>query len=529
VRPRAAATSVVADGAAILFLLTAAKLALHFGLNGRYGYWIDELYFIACGEHLAWGYVDQPPLIAVVAKVSRALLGDSLFAIRFFPALAGAGLVLLTGWMARALGGGRFAQLLAAVAVIVVPVYLAFHNLLTMNAFEPLFWTACAYLVLLSLRDAQPRWWLLVGLIAGVGLLNKYSMAFFGVSLAAGLLLTPQRRELLNPWVWLALVMASLIVLPNLVWELRLGWPTIELLRNAKLYQHQPVSPLEFVWGQIQVMHPFTLPLWIAGVAFYLRAPEAVQFRCLGWTFLILFLVSMLTEAKTYYLAPIYPMLFAGGAVATERFIAVRGWNWLKPASVVVLLAGGALLAPYALPVLPIDMVPRYLAWVGIKEVRPERRAVGNVPQLFADMFGWNETIAAVAHVYGALSPDDQARCAIWGRSYGEAAAVDFFGRAYHLPAAISGHQNYYLWGPRDYTGALVITVNISTERLRPWFDQVELAETVSCPYCMPDRSAIPIHLCRGLKVPLKEFWPQVKCWTCDKPAMDTMSEAGKQ
>jgi 4-amino-4-deoxy-L-arabinose transferase-like glycosyltransferase len=519
VNPPSSPTPKLSRDVTLLCCVAAAKLGIHFLLNGRYGYWIDELYFIACGEHLAWGYVDQPPLIAVIAKMSRVLLGDSLFAIRFFPALAGAGLVFLTGWMARELGGRRFAQLLAGIAVIVVPVYLAFNNLLTMNAFEPLFWTACAYLVLLIIKDGNPRWWLVVGLVAGIGFLNKYSMAFFGVSLIAGLLLTPQRRVLMHRWVYLAALVGGVIAFPNLWWELEGGWPTVELLRNAKLYQHQPVSPLEFVWGQVQLMHPFTLPVWIAGLAFYLFAGEAQQFRCLGWTFVILFLVSMVTEAKTYYLAPIYPMLLAAGAVATERFIDGRGWRWLKPASVVFLFAGGALLAPYALPVLPIEMVPRYLSWLGIKEVRPERRAMGNVPQLFADMFGWEETVAAVAKVYDRLPPDEKSRCAIWGSGYGEAAAVDYFGRAYHLPRAISGHQNYYLWGPGPSSGDVVITVNIPGELLTPWFERVELTATVDCPYCMPDRMKAPIHLCRGLKEPWKDFWPAVKCWTCDKPA----------
>jgi len=259
------------NDAAILACLALVTLLLHFAVNGRYGYWIDELYFIACGEHLAWGYVDHPPLIAAVAQTSRALLGDSLFAIRFFPAVAGALLVFLTGWLARALGGGRFAQVLAATTVIVAPIYLAFNDLLTMNAFEPLLWTACAYVVVLIVKHEAPRLWLVVAVIAAIGMLNKHSMAFFGASLAAGLVLTAERRVLWTRWTVVAAVVALLILLPHLLWQVRFGWPTVELLRNAKLYQHQPVSPAEFVWGQIQLMHPFTLPIWVAGVYFFLR------------------------------------------------------------------------------------------------------------------------------------------------------------------------------------------------------------------------------------------------------------------
>ena len=508
-----------AGAIALLASLAAAKLLLHFVFNGRYGYWIDELYFIACGEHLAWGYVDQPPLIAFVAAASRWLMGDSLFAIRFFPAVAGACLVFLTGWMARELGGGRFAQVLAAVTVLVAPIYLAFNNLLTMNAFEPLLWTLCAYLAIEIVKYRNEKLWLLFGLIVGIGLLNKYSMAFFAVSLMGGLLLTSERKVFRSPWIWLGGLVASLTVLPNILWEAAHGWPTVELLRNAKLYQHQPVSAAEFVWGQIQLMHPFTLPIWLAGLAYYLRSSTGRPFRFLGWTFVLLFGVSLLTQAKAYYVAPIYPLVFAAGGVATERFIDARSWKWLKPATLVFLLIGGAVAAPYVLPVLPIAEVPQYLNLVKVKAVRPERRAEGEIPQLFADMFGTEERVAAVARVYQALPREERARCAIWGRDYGEAGAIDFFGRAYGLPHAISGHQNYYLWGPGPYSGECVITVNITTEVLKPWFDRVELADTVNCEYCMPDKASAPIHVCRGLKQPLQDFWPKVKCWTCDKPA----------
>jgi 4-amino-4-deoxy-L-arabinose transferase-like glycosyltransferase len=488
-------------------------------LNGRYGYWIDELYFIACGEHLDWGYVDHPPLTAVVAKVSRWLLGDSLFALRFFPAVAGAALVFLTGRMARELGGQRFAQGLAAIAVIVAPIYLLFNNLLTMNAFEPLFWTACAYLVISILSEGKQKRWLFVGLVAGIGLLNKHSTAFFGLSLGAALLLTRERSVFRNKWIWVGALLAFLTVLPNLLWESAHGWPTAELLRNARLYQHEPVSPAEFVWGQIQLLHPFTFPVWAAGLHFYLLSREGKRCRFLGWTYVLLFGVSMLSQAKTYYLAPIYPVLLAAGAVATERFIQQRRWNWLKPASVAFLLFGGAALAPYTLPVLPIAALPKYLSILPVKEVRPERRQVGQIPQVFADMLGWEEKVAAVAEVYRSLTAEEQVRCAIWGSDVGEAGAVDFFGRAYHLPRAISGHQNYYLWGPGRYSGDLVITVNIPGQSLRPWFQQIELAATVHCEHCMPDRVSVPIYICRGLKKPVEEFWPLVKCWTCDKPA----------
>jgi len=502
----------------MLASIALAKLALHVVLSGRYGYWIDELYFLACGDHLAWGYVDLPPFVAVVAKASRLLLGDSLLAIRLLSAVSGALLVFFAGRIVRELGGGRFAQVAAAVAVFVAPVYLAFHGLLTMNAFEPLFWMTCTWISIRMVRREDPRLWLPLGLVAGVGFLNKYSMAFFAIALSVGFLLTEQRRLLFTRWMVGGALLALLVALPNLLWQIEHGWPTPELLRNAKLYQHQPVTPLEFVSGQIQIVHPLTFPLWLAGTVFLLRHPSAKPFRFLGWTFLVLFVSFMAMQAKTYYLAPIYALPMAAGAVALERLSARPRLGWLRPATLVTLLVGGALLAPYVLPVLPISMLPKYLAVLPMKEVRPETRRMGEVPQIFADELGWESLVSEVARVYESLPAEERSHATIWGAAYGEAGAIDFLGRRYGLPGAVSGFQNYYLWGPGDGSWEVVIGVNIPEEFLKPWFDHVETRATVECDYCMPDRTTMPITVCRGLRVPIREFWPKVKCWTCDRP-----------
>ena len=307
------------------------------------------------------------------------------------------------------------------------------------------------------------------------------------------------------------------MVPPHLLWQVEHGWPTLELLANAKRVQHQPVTPVQFVWGQIQLIHPFAFPIWMAGLVFYLRAARGDGVRFLGWTYVVLFVAALLSQAKTYYLAPAYPMLLAGGSVAIERWTEIRR-RWLRPSLIVLLLAGSGILAPYVLPILPVETVPEYVRLLGMTEVRPERRAVGTVPQLFADMLGWPEVVAAVGRAHASLPPAERARAAIWSGGYGDAGAVDFFGRTVGLPRAISGYQNYYLWGPGEFTGEVAITVGISGEHLRPWFESVEPVETVRCDLCMPDRAETPIHIVRGLKIPVEQFWPMVKCWTCDLP-----------
>jgi hypothetical protein len=342
-------------------------------------------------------------------------------------------------------------------------------------------------------------------------------MAFFAIGLGAGFLLTAQRRLLFTRWALGGAALALLVALPHVLWQIDHGWPTLELLHNARRYQHQPVTTLEFIWGQVQIVHPLTFPLWLAGTVFLLRDPGTRPFRFVAWTFLLLFGCFMAMGAKTYYLAPIYVLPMAAGAVALERLSARPRLGWLRPATVVALLLGGSLLAPYTLPLLPITALPRYLAALPVKEMRPETRRMGNVPQIFADELGWESLVAEVAKVYRSLAPEERSRATIWGLSYGEAGAIDFLGKRYGLPTAVSGFQNYFLWGPGDGSGEIVIAVNVPEKFLRPWFERVEPRAIVGCDLCMPDRMRVPITVCRGLKVPMRDFWRELKCWTCGR------------
>lgn len=499
----------------MLVYLSCAKLLLHFLTNGHYGYFRDELYYLACGDHLAWGYADQPPLIAVVARASRMLLGDSLFALRFFAAVAGALTVFVAGLLAREFGGTRFAIALTALAVIIAPVYLYLHTILTMNAFEPLCWTLGAYLVVLIIKQERPRLWLLFGLVTGLGLLNKHSTLFFGASIVAGLLFTSARKYFLSKWLWLGGLLAFIIFLPNILWEMRHDWATVEVLRSAAVHQNLPVSPVEFFTGQIVLMHPLTLPLWLGGLYFYLRTRAGRPFRALGWAYLCLFALIVLLKGKVYYLAPFYPILFAGGAVGCEELFVRLRRPWLKPVAVSLLLAGGIVTAPLMLPVLPVETYRAYARALGFEGMKTEQQRMGALPQHYADMFGWPELTATVADVYHKLPPDEQGRCAIFTRNYGEAGAIDFFGPRYGLPKAISRHQNYWLWGPRAYTGECVITIGEKLSGVQKTFNQVEQVATFSHPYVMPYENDLPIFVCRQPKLSLQTVWPQVKCYSC--------------
>lgn len=496
----------------VLLCLAAIKLLLHLLSNGHYGFFRDELYYIACGEHLDWGYVDQPPLIAVIARASRLLLGHSLSALRFLPAVAGAGMVFLSGAIARELGGKRFAQALAALAVMVAPFYLAVDTFLSMNAFEPIFWMLAAYLVVRIVNTGEQRWWLLFGAVSGIGLLNKHSMLFFGLGVFLGVVLTPDRRVLRGTWIWLAAAIALLIFSPNLIWEGRHGWPQLEVLRNARQYKNYAPSTAEFLLDQVLLLHPLTFPIWAAGLYFYFVSAKGKPYRVLGWTFAVMLVLFIGLKGKVYYLAPAYPMLLAAGAVVIEDTIERRRWRWLKPAVAGVLIAGGMITAPYGLPLLPVDTFIRYDAFLRLgSKVKGEREEMGKLPQLYADMFGWEELAATVADVYHRLPPEERRRCAVLADDYGEAGAIDLFGGAHGLPKAISGHNSYYLWGPGDYSGEVVVTVGYSADLLKPLFGEVLPAATIVNRYAMPEESHLPVYICRRPTMPLRQAWPRFK------------------
>jgi len=500
---------------AVIAYLALVKLLLHFLTNHRYGYFRDELYYLACGEHLDWGYVDQSPLIALVAWGTRALLGDSLFAVRFFPAVAGALLVFVTGLIVRELGGRRFAIVVACLAVIIAPSYLYLHTILTMNAFEPLFWTLGAYILLLIIKRDNQRLWLLFGLVAGIALMNKHTTLFFGGGVVLGLLLTPERRYFRSKWLWLGGLVALIVFLPNIIWEIRHDWATVEVLRNADKNQNLPISPWEFFKGQIAMTHPLALPVWLAGLYYYFFTGEGKPYRALGWIYVVMFLLFIVLRGKVYYLAPIYPVLLAPGAVWIESFIAQRRLSWLRPVTVGLLILGGAVTAPLTLPLLPIETYVRYAGALGFSGVKTEKLKMGKLPQHYADMFGWEEMVATVAQVYHSLPPEERARCAVFARNFGEAGAIDFFGAKYGLPKAIGKHQNYFLWGPRDYTGEILLTVGERLSDVRKVYAEAELATTFKNEYVMPYENNLPIFICRRPRAPLKEIWPEVKCYSC--------------
>ena len=496
--------------------LTLLTFLVHLAFYKGYGFFRDELYFIACGEHLDWGYVDQPPGVAVVAWTSRGLLGDTLFAVRFVPVLFAAAQVLLAGLTARAMGGRRFAQFFTCVCVMAAPQY--FGSYLNTDMFMDLGWVACAWMAARILAGESERLWLLFGLFAGLALQGKHAMLFFGFAFVVGLLLSPQRKMLLSPWLWTGGAVAFLIALPNLIWEYTHHWATYELLTNiAHSGKNLVLSPWEYLHSNIESIGLFSLPVWLTGLLWCLLTKNGRRFRSFGWTWITAYVLFIVMKGKDYYLTPVYPTLYAAGAVAIEAWLArfkpsLRAA--LKPAFTAIVLLGGMIAWPFAMPMMSVEKFIAYEDALHATPHKTETMDLGRIPQQYADMFGWPEMAREVAHVYNTLAPEDRSRCGIFGQNYGEAGAIDYFGRQYGLPAAISGHQNYWLWGPRGYTGECLIVIGDNRERLETLFTSVIRAGETYQQYAIPYENHRVIWICRGSKFgTLQQVWPKVKKW----------------
>jgi hypothetical protein len=505
-----------------VFLVAGLYFLAHMLTATHYGYFRDALYYLACSEHLAWGYVDQPPLIVFIAWISRHTLGTSLPALIFWPALAGTVRIILTAAFAGELGAKRFGISFAAVLAAIPAVWYVNDHQFAMNAFEPLFVTGCAYVILRIIKTGNLKLWLAFGAIAGLGLQNKYSMAVFAFALLAGLLISRERKILFTPWLFAGGAVALLIFLPNLLWNIQHHWPFLELQQNIRASGRDVVlSPLAFIAQQILIATPASFPFWFGGLLFYLFSRDARPYRVFGWAFVITISFFLLAHGKNYYSAPIYALVMAAAAVLTEKLLAkplFAARPVLRTSLATICIAwvviGKLLLLPVVLPVLPVDAYLKYQEHLPFEVPRSEHSHMGTaLPQHYADEFGWEEMAAATARVYHSLTLEEQAKTAIFANNYGEAGAIDFFGPKYGLPKAISGHQNYFLWGPRDYTGEIVIVLgSADPDNDRKFFESVQIAAKLDNPYAIQSENRA-ILLCRGLRGNLRQLWPKIKNW----------------
>lgn len=495
---------------AVPFALALVQIALHLTLGLGYGIFRDELYYWDCANHLAWGYVDHPPVSIAILAVWKAVFGDSILSMRILPALAGGALIWMTARLAARLGGGSFARALAAVVAFATPSYLGITGYYSMNSFELLFWAALAFVVLDVLEHGRRRDWVLLGLCVGFGTLNKISMLLGAAAAGVVIVAATRLRALRQPGPYLALAIAALIVAPHVAWQIRNDWPTLEFMENAQRFKMTVQGPLGFLKGLLLEMGPLMAPWLVAGLVALFAAPALRRGRPLAWMTLLSLAVLTFSRSKPYYAVAAFPPVIAGLSVLIES-ATERRLRWVRALPIAAAIGDLALAAPFAIPMLPVPSFIAYERALGMRPPSEERRDRGDLPQFLADRFGWPELAAQVASAVRSLPAEERARCLIVADNYGEAAAINYYGRRYGLPRAVSQHNNYYLWGYGAGTPMAYVIVGDSRESLERAFIEVREVARTSAPHAMPDETGVPIWICRGLEIPLDEAWRRGK------------------
>jgi hypothetical protein len=488
-------------------------LFLHFYNNAitTYGYFRDELYYIACSDHLDYGYVDQPPLAVLFLWLNRQFFGDSIFSIRLFPSIAHALTVFLTANLSEKLGGKRFAQLLTAVCVSLAPGILGMFGIFSVNAFDIVLWQIVFYLLIRLTETQDPKYWLWTGLILGIGLMSKISMGWLGAGIAAGMILTPMRKWFKVPSPWIAAGIASIIFLPYIIWNIRHELAHLEFARNASVYKYALLDPATFLLGMIPNYNAAAVPVWLLGL-WGLFKNEQKDLRFIFYAVITVLAILLLNgHSKTEYFNPAVVILFAAGAVQIEKLLRSSYRKMIGNAYLVIIVISGILTMPFAIDILPVNSFIQYSRMLGQKPFSSEGMKMRDLPQHFADRFGWEEMARSAATAFYSLTESERSKCVVYADNYGEASAINFFGGKYGLPKAISGHNSYWLWGCGKEDSEIYIVIGCSREEVQNVFDRVEQPVVHAHPYAMPYESDIPIFICRKLKLSISMMWEKMK------------------
>jgi 4-amino-4-deoxy-L-arabinose transferase-like glycosyltransferase len=484
-----------------------AVFALHLATATGYGIFRDEYYYLACADHLAWGYVDHPPFSIAFLAAWKALFGDSALALRIPPAILHGLVVWWVAVLAQRMGAGTLGRATAAACAGLAGGLLGMCASYSMNAFDLAAWVGLALIFERILHEGGPRWWITFGVVLGLGLLNKYSVGVLGFGLGLGLLASPARRDLMTRWPWVAVAITLVLLAPHVVWQAVNDWPTREFIANAQAEKITRVSPAEFLLESWLEALPPSVMVWLPGLLGLLFWPRLREWRAFGIAWVAAFVVFNVQVSKPYYLNAAYPMIFAAGGAVWTAIGTGRRTRAVAVGVLVTVVACGLFFSPYAIPVLPPETFVRYTDMVGIEPGNAENTEAAPMPQHLADRFGWKELTETVARVYESLPPEDQKSCLIVGQNYGEAGALLYHGRALGLPPAVSQHNSFYTWGPGGDHFDVVIVVGQGREELGSVFESVVEAARYDDPWAMPFERNLPIWVCRGWKRPVAEIW----------------------
>jgi len=483
----------------IIYLITQAFFA--------YGFFRDELYYLACANRIQLGYIDHPPLSIYVLAVWKSLFGDAMFVIRIVPAIITSATVFMIGLFTMRLGGGKAAIIISTVAYMLTPIFLGMNTIYSMNTFDFFFWITSAYFFLRIIQEGNPKLWIILGVVLGVGLLNKTSVFWLGVGIFAGTIFTPLRKDLKTKYPYIAALIALIIFSPFIIWNLTHDLAHLEFMRNAASRKYGGLTPISFILDQILILNPLAILIWLPGIVFYFFKKDFKQFRAISLIWLTTFIILVANiHSKGEYIAAAYTVLFAGGAVMLEKWSSATNRGWLKYAVVVPVIIIALCLAPLARPIVPVESFKDYSVMIGIDHPSNEGNQIEELPQFYADMFGWEELAKNVSEVYLTLPEEERKTTVVYCSNYGKAGAIEYYSSKYPLPKVLCPHNSYWYWWDEAGTPATIIIVGGEIEDHLTSSNEVEEAGLHKTKYAIPYENNLTIFVGRGLKRTLEEL-----------------------
>jgi hypothetical protein len=475
-----------------------------------YGIFRDELYYIACANRPAFGYVDQPPLSIWILAVWKFFLGDSLFVMRLLPAFISSITIFILGLFTFRLGGGKSAVIISMITFMLTPIFLGMTTIYSMNVFDFFFWILATYIFLQICESTNSSLWYVLGIVIGLGLLNKTSMLWLSAGVLVGTIFTPLREELKTKYPYIGAGIALLIFCPYIIWNLTHDFAHLEFMRNAAQSKYGGLTPVSFILDMVLIFNPLSFFIWIPGLIFYFYNKNSRIFRPLGYIWLVTFIILFINwHSKAEYMAPAFQILFAGGAVMIVR------WNArisrLKYALVLPVIVLSLLLAPLARPLLPVQTLLDYQSSFTLGTSKSEGKELAGLPQFYADMFGWESLARDVSKVYQTLPDEEKKHTVIYCNNYGEAGAIEYFGKKYLLPVVICPHNNYWYWWSEKLNVTTIIIIGGEVEQHLDALEECDLVVIHEAKYAMPYENNLKIFIGRSLKIPLEKIKRELK------------------
>lgn len=501
------------EAAILSFSILTLLIHLYTNLFAGYGIFRDELYYIACSKRLSTGYVDQPPLSIYILTISRWLFGQSIFAIRLLPAITAAATVYFTGLITARIGGKFISIIIACLTLTFSPIFLGMNSIFSMNTFDHFFWVLSAYFVVRIIQNGKPIFWILLGISLGLGTLNKISMIWFEAGVIAGFLFTPMRIQLKTIYPYLSAAIVLIIFSPFIIWNITHDFAHLEFIKNATNLKYSGLTLVDFLTGQLILPGPFSILVWLPGILYLFISKELINFRILGIIFLTTFIILILNwHSKAEYLAAAYPIAFIGGGLFWEKVVRGRNTGWIKNAIIVIIFISGIISAPLALPILPVESFIKYSRIIGIGQQNSEQHKLDELPQFYADMFGWEDLARTVSTVYSTIPDSEKNSTIIIASNYGEAGALEYYSAKYNMPPVACPQNSYWYWGyPKNRKINTVIVIGGNEENHLKSCRSVRLAAIHTTEYSMPYENNLPVFICKDITRPLNDIWQSIK------------------